>query len=187
MKVRVFFAVVCAALIAGSCVFSPKSESPEPTPTGKWEDPSSPDKVVSNLKVAFNDLNIEFYRDCLNDNYFYLSRSEVDNIDIRWSKSEDVTTVENLMNGCLKFVFTAVQNTVHEEYGKDYPDIPDGAVVVPEHPNEKWLVVSYIVDMEIFTKTKGDFNVHQYMEFKFVQDPKTKFYSIVLWNDLTNQ
>ena len=186
MKVRVYYAILCAALLSGSCIFSPRSESPEPSPEGKWEEPTSPDKVVNNLKVAFDELNIEFYRNCLNDNYFYLSRSEVDNIDIRWSKSEDVRIVENVMRGSTKFVFTAVQNSIQEEYGKDYGDIPDGAVVVPEHPNEMWLVVNYIVDMDIFTKSFGEYNVHQFMEFKFVKDPKTNRYTIVLWNDLTN-
>jgi hypothetical protein len=111
----------------------------------------------------------------------------VDNIDIRWSKSEDVRIIENLMNGSFKVVFNAVQNSVLEEYGKDCENIPDGAIVVPEHPNEMWLVVNYIVDIEVDTKEKGDFTVHQFMEFKFVKDPKTNLYAIVLWNDLTNQ
>lgn len=187
MNFRISCAILLAALIYGSCVFSPKSEKPEPSPKGKWEEPTSPDKVVNNLKVAFDELNIEFYRDCLHDNYFYLSRSEVDNIDIRWSKSEDVRIIENLMNGSFKVVFNAVQNSVLEEYGKDCENIPDGAIVVPEHPNEMWLVVNYIVDIEVDTKEKGDFTVHQFMEFKFVKDPKTNLYAIVLWNDLTNQ
>lgn len=186
MNIRVSCAILLAVLISGSCVFSPKSENPEPSPTGKWEEPTSPDKVVNNLKVAFDELNINFYRDCLNDNYFYLSRSETDNIDIRWSKSDDVTIIENLMEGSFKVVFTTVQNSIHEEYGKDC-EYPDGAVVVPEHPNEMWLVVNYIVDIEVDTKLKGDFIVHQFMEFKFVKDPKTNLYSIVLWNDMTNQ
>ncbi len=186
MNIRVSYAVLLAALISGSCVFSPKSENPGPLPQGKWEDPTSPDKVVNNLKVAFDELNIDFYRDCLNDNYNYLSRSEVDNIDLRWSKSEDVRIVENLMTGSFKVVFTTGQNSFHEEYGEDCTDIPDGAVVVPEHKNEMWLVVNYTVDIEVDTKLKGDFIVHQFMEFKFVKDPKTNLYSIVLWNDLTN-
>ena len=84
-------------------------------------------------------------------------------------------------------VFQAVQNSIYEEYGKNCTDIPDGAVVVEDHPNEMWTVVNYIVDMEIFTKTIGDYRVHQYMEFKFLKDSVTKEYSIILWNDLTNQ
>jgi len=187
MKYRVLLAVLISALISSSCIFSPKSESGDKTPSGKWEEPISPDKVINNLKVAFDELNIEFYRKCLHDNYYYFSPSDVDNPDIRWSKSEDVRIVENIMKGSTKFVFNAVQNSVHEEYGKDCSDIPDGAVVVPDHHNEMWLVVNYIVDMEIFTKSFGEYNVHQFMDFKFVRDPQTKLYSIVLWYDLTNQ
>lgn len=185
---------VCAVLllipvlIGSSCIFSPKEDDdhidPGPGPIVKQ---ISPEAVINNLKESFNQLNIEYYRNCLNDNYFYLSRSEVDDLDIRWSKSEDVQVVENIMKGSTKFVFTAVENSRIEEYGKEYPDIPSGAVVVPEHPTEKWLVINYTVDMEIFTREKGDLNVHQFMEFKFRQDPDSKLWSIVLWNDLTNQ
>jgi len=180
-------ALSLAALVPVSCIFSPKEENGGDHGGSQIERPVSPEAVVNNLKVAFNQLNIEFYRDCLHDNYFYLSRSEVDNQDIRWSKSEDVQVVGNLMKGTTKFVFTAVENSRIEEYGKSYPDIPDGAVVVPEHPTEKWLVINYTVDMEIFTREKGDLNVHQFMEYKFFQDPVTKLWSIILWNDLTNQ
>jgi hypothetical protein len=189
MKVRIYIMAALVALLSGSCVFSPKSEDPDPGPAGKWVDPTAPDKVINNLKVAFDDLNIEFYRNCLHANYFYLSRSETDNIDIRWSKSEDVSTVTNIMEGSTKFVFNAEKNSEHEEYGKDYPpdQIPEGAVIVDDHPTEKWLVVNYTVDMEIFTKSYGEYNIHQFMEFKFFQDPVTKLYSIILWNDLTNQ
>ncbi len=188
MKLRFFLALACVMVLSASCVFSPKSENGGDDPTGKWEEPVSPEKVLNNLELAFDDLNVEFYRKCLNDNYFYLSRSEVDNIDIRWNKSEDVSTIDNIMKGSTKFVFQAVENSTHEEYGKDYPPekIPDGAVVVDDHPNEMWVVVNYIVDMEIFTKTKGDYRVHQYMEFKFIKDSENH-YSIILWNDLTNQ
>jgi hypothetical protein len=183
----VYLTAVLVACIFGSCIFSPKSDHDNPNPPGKWETPTTPDKVISNLKLSFDDLNAEFYRDCLHSNYFYLSRSEIDNQDIRWSKSEDVRVIENLMKGTTKFVFTAVENSRIEEYGKDYSDIPEGAVVVPEHPTEKWLVINYTVDMEIFTREKGDLNVHQFMDFKFYQDPDSKLWSIILWNDLTNQ
>ena len=187
MKLRVLLPLACVMVISTSCIFSPKPENGGENPTGKWEEPVSPEKVVSNLKLAFDELDVEFYRKCLNDNYFYLSRSEVGDIDIRWNKSEDVSTVDNIMKGCTKFVFQAIENSTHEEYGENYPDIPDGAVVVEDHPNEMWVVVNYIVDMEIFTKTFGDYRVHQYMEFKFLKDPVTKQYSIILWNDLSNQ
>jgi hypothetical protein len=189
MKIKVYMMAALVALLSGSCVFSPKSEDPDPGPGGKWEDPTTPDKVINNLKVAFDNLDINKYRDCLHNNYFYTSPSTTDNPDIRWSKSEDVSTVGNVMTGSKNFVFTAVENSRHEEYGKDYPpdQIPEGAVVVDDHPTEKWVVVNYTVDMEIMTKEHGEYDVHQFMEFKFLQDPASKLYSIILWNDLTSQ
>jgi hypothetical protein len=182
---------ICAVLslvllFSGACIFSPTKDKPVSGPGGKVEIPTTPEKVLNNLKLAFDDENIEYYRNCLNDNYFYVSRSEVDTLDIRWSKSEDVQIVEKVMKGSSKFVFNAVQNAQIEEYGKNCPNIPVGATVVDEHPNEMWLVINYTVDMEIFTKSFGDINVHQFMEFKFVKDAEG-LYSIIQWNDLTNQ
>lgn len=183
--IHVFATLFFVMLFSGSCIFSPKKDNGGTVENGKWEKPVSPDKVLNNLKVAFNDKNIEFYRNCLHDNYYYVSQSETDSLDIRWSKSEDVRIVENVMNGCNKFVFTAVQNSQIEEYGKNCTNIPVGATIVEEHPDEMWLVINYTVDMEIFTKTYGDIEVNQYMEFKFVKDSEG-LYSIIQWNDLSN-
>ncbi len=170
-----------------SCIFSPQKEDDNSIVVGKWETPTSPDKVLNNLKLAFDDLNPEFYRNCLHDNYFYVSPSAVDTPDIRWSKSEDVSVIENLMKGTTKFVFNAIENSRYLEYGINYPEIPEGATVVQEHPNEVWTVITYTVDMDIFTRSFGDMNVHQFMQFKFFQDPKNdNLWSIILWNDLTN-
>lgn len=174
-------------LFSGSCIFSPKKESEIITPGSKIEIPVSPEKVVNNLKVAFQQLNINFYRDCLHNNYFYESKSETDTLDIRFSKSEDVRVIENIMNNCTSFVFTSSEYGSIEEWGKDVPNPPNGALIVDEHPKEVWLVKTYLIDMDIFTKTYGDFKIHQLMEFKFLQDPQSKLYSIIQWNDLTTQ
>lgn len=179
------FIAFLTALFTGSCIFSPKKDSGQTTNDGKIEIPATPDKVVNNLKVAFQQLNINFYRDCLNGNYFYTSKSETDTLDIRFSKSEDVRVIENIMNNCTSFVFTSSEYGSMEEWGKDVPNPPNGAVIVDEHPNEVWLVKTYLIDMDIFTKTYGDFKIHQLMEFKFVQDRQSKLYAIIQWNDLT--
>ena len=184
---RIWVVLCLGILFSGACIFSPKKDDPGIDTPGKVEIPTTPEKVVNNLKLAFSDQNIEYYRNCLHDNYFYLCKSEVDTLDIRWNKSEDVQIVENVMKGSKKFIFTAFQNTQIEEYGDKCLNIPDGATISYDHPNEMWLVINYTVDMEIFTKSYGDINVHQFMEFKFVKDPKTNLYSIIQWNDLTNQ
>jgi hypothetical protein len=179
------FIIFLTALIAGSCIFSPKKDSGQNTGGGQILTPSTPDNVVNNLKVAFQQLNINFYRDTLHDNYFYTSKSTTDTLDIRFSKSEDVRVIENVMNNCTSFVFTSSEYGSMEEWGKDVPNPPNGAIVVDEHPSEVWLVKTYLIDMDIFTKTYGDFKIHQLMEFKFVQNPQSKLYSIIQWNDLT--
>jgi hypothetical protein len=183
---RISAVLFLVVLFSGSCIFSPNKGKDEPITGGTWQDPKTPDNVLNNLKVAFETSNIEFYRKCLHDNYFYVSQSETDSLDLRWSKSEDVQIVENVMKGSTKFIFNAAQNSEREEYGKNYPDIPVGATIVDDHPNEMWLVINYTVRMQIYTKSYGDITVDQYMEFKFVQDPTTKMYSIIQWNDLSN-
>lgn len=181
-------AILCLAMVlSASCIFSPKDGDGGGSTTGPVVTPSAPDSVLQNLKVSFERQDIEIYRDCLHDNYYYLSPSAIDEPPLRWDRSEDVRIVGNIMEGSNRMVFTAVKNSVREEYGVNCPDIPEGATVVEEHPNEMWLVINYTVDMEIFTKSFGDINVHQYMDFSFVQDPDTKWYSIIQWNDLTNQ
>lgn len=181
----VLLTILSVTLFSSSCIFSPKKESETITPGGKIENPVSPEKVVNNLKVAFQQLNINFYRDCLHDNYFYTSKSTTDTLDIRFSKSEDVQVVENIMNNCTSFVFNSSEYGSIEEWGKDVPNPPNGALIVNEHPSEVWLVKTYLIDMDIFTKTYGDFKIHQLMEFKFVQDAQSKLYTIIQWNDLT--
>jgi hypothetical protein len=183
----IFIISLVVALVSGSCIFSPKKDSGGNLPTGQIETPTSPEKVVNNLKVSFQQLNINFYRDCLHDNYFYESKSDTDTLDIRLSKSEDVRTVERIMNNCTSFVFNSSDVNSYDEYGKDVADPPSGAIIVDDHPNEVWLVKTYLIDMGIFTKTYGDFSIHQLMEFKFVQNPANKLYSIIQWNDRTNQ
>ncbi len=182
------FSVLLIVLFTGSCIFSPKKDSGQTTGDGKIEIPSTPDKVVNNLKVAFQQFNINFYRDCLHDNYFYTNKSETDTLDLRLSKSEDVRIIERIMNNCTSFVFNSNEyGSMYEEWGKDVPNPPNGAMIVDEHPNEVWQVKTYLIDMDIFTKTYGDFKIHQLMEFKFIQDSKSKLYNIIQWNDLTMQ
>jgi hypothetical protein len=186
--IRLLAVLFLVVFTSGSCIFSPKEEKNGPTLPGKWQEPQTPDKVLHNLKLALDELNMEYYRNCLHDNYFYESPSALpDEPPIRWSKSEDVSVIGNLMKGTTKFVFNAIENSRTLEYGIDYPDIPVGATVVEDHPTEVWTVINYTVDMEIFTKSFGDLNVHQYMDFKFRQDPNTKLWSIILWYDRTDE
>lgn len=186
--VRIFSVLAFLALTNCSCVFNPDPDTDTPPVDSKLREPTSPENVVYNLKVAFDQLNSEYYRDCLHDNYYYLFRSEVDGLDLRLSKSEDVRIIENIMNGSTKFVFNAVEHSRYLEYGELYPDIPEGATRTSEHPNEVWTIVNYSVDMQIFTRKHGDIEVSQFMNFKFRQDPNPPgYWTIVEWSDLSNQ
>ncbi len=182
---RICAVLVLLSLIIGACIFSPDKGNETIQADNRIKVAASPDSVVHNLKVAFDQLDVEVYRNCLNDNYFYVSRSEVDDQEIRWNKSEDVRVVENVINGSTKFVFQAVEHSRYLEYGENCPDKPQGASISPDHPDEIWTIIRYTVDMQIFTKQHGDIEVHQFMDFKFRED-QNGLWSIVEWNDMTN-
>jgi hypothetical protein len=168
-----------------SCIFSPKTGEKGTTPTGQWETPTTPRKVVNNLQVAFDRRDVNLYERCLHENYFYISPSYIDSLDINWPRSDDVRAVENVMNNCTKIVFTPLEISIVEEYGKDVPNIPDGKTIVDDHPTEIWWVCTYYVTMDVFTKDYGEMLVKQDMKYKMVEDTATHYYSIIRWIDET--
>ena len=169
-----------------SCIFSPKTGKKDSQPVGQWVEPTTPRKVINNLQVSFNLRDIDFYERCLHENYFYRSPSDIDSLDLYWSRSEDVQTVGNIMRGCREFIFNSSEINIYEEYGKNVPDKPDGAKLDEndEHPDEIWYICAYYITMDIFTLNFGDFKVQQDMIFKMVENPETHLFSIIRWVDL---
>ncbi|MBA7575858.1 hypothetical protein ES708_17694 [subsurface metagenome] len=187
-SVKTLFVIVLIVLPI-SCIFSPKTSDNDDngTPTGQWEDPTTPRKVMKNLQVSFNLLDIDFFERCLNENYFYSSPSLIDSLDIHWNRSEEVSTIGSIMNNCKDFIFTPSEIKIYQEYGANVTDQPDGASldVNDEHPDDIWYICSYYITMDIFTNDFGDFKVQQDMIFKMVEDPDTHQYSIIRWVDET--
>ena len=194
MKSRKSFALYSSYLLItlfmtfclGSCIFSPKKGSDDgPVENGVMQEPTRARTVIENLKVAFSHLEHDWYEQSLHPNFFYEVPSKTDELDIRWSRSEDTQTIESLMEDCTAFVFNPSEISSYKEWGKNVDDIPDGAEIVEDHPDEIWYVYNYTVDMDIFTRTYGDFKVHQDMQFKMVIDNDTGLYSIIRWIDQT--
>ncbi len=187
-KLAFLFPISILLLISASCIFSPKEgESVEDDTVGKWQEPVTPGIVIENLKVAFQDRDIDFYERCLHENYFYESPSTTDSLNAEsWSRSTDVLVMENLFADCTSFVFTQSSSTLIKEYGSNVvPDpLPQGAQISSEHPDDIWYVYSYYITMDMYFNTYGDFKVEQYMKFVMVEDQKNQW-SIIRWIDET--
>ena len=172
-----------------SCIFAPKEGEKRVDDTvGKWQDPVHPEIVIENLKVAFNDRDIDLYERCMHENYFYESISNTDSLNVTWSRSTDVSVMDNLFDDCLSFVFTPIQSSVIFEYGSAIADtlhISGGALISDEHPNEIWRIYNYDISMDLSFKTHGEIRVHQFMKFVMVEDENEEW-SIIRWIDETS-
>lgn len=174
------------ALVAVSCVFSPKEGTSDGPPVdNSWIEPTTPDKVLSNLRTSFNLLDIEYYERCLDVNFFYKSPSAGDSLAIYWSRSEERAVMENMMDQVKEIVFTASENSRSEEWGSNLPDIPSGAKIdlQGEHPDDIWIIIDMYVTIDVFTQDRGDFRAEQDMQFKMLEDRETGLYSIIQWHD----
>lgn len=187
MKLKISVALLLVLFTASSCLFSPKPGKKTPGPAQQWQEPTSPSIVIKNLEVAFTQLDIDFYERCLNENFFYRSPSNIDELDIYWSRSQEIQTMRRLFDECREFIFTPSEIHVYEEYGKNVPNIPDGAIVDEngDHPNDIWIVCDYYITMDIFFNQLGTFKVQQDMKFKMVEDQTSHLYSIIRWVDDT--
>ncbi|MFC1693416.1 hypothetical protein ACFL1R_07920 [Candidatus Latescibacterota bacterium] len=180
--------VSLSCLFLFSCIFSPKPDkNTNKPPAGKIEEPTTPQKVINNLQVAFQDLEIDFYERCLHQDFYYRSPSNIDSLDLAWGFSEEISIITNMMEASREIIFSPSEIRTYEEYGVNYPDKPDGAIIAPnnEHPDEKWIICDYYITIDINTKELGDFKVQQDMKFKMFKNPETDLYSIIQWFDET--
>jgi len=170
-----------------SCIFSPKTGKKKSPPTPQWLDPISPRNVINNLQVAFNLRDIDFFERCLHENYYYISPSQTDSLNIQWPRSDDILAVKGVMEKSREIIFTPSEINIYEEYGANVPNIPETAVLETddEHPDDIWWICDYYITIDIFTNDYGDFKAQQDMKFKMIEDTETKLYSIIQWYDET--
>jgi len=182
---RLILSVVIILIIASSCIFAPKEGEKRPNPPGKWQEPITPDIVVENMNVAFNDLDIDFYERCIHEDYFYDSPSEIDSLSVEsWSRSTDVRVMGNIFDDCTSIVYTPIYISQVKEYGKNVPDIPQGAEISEGHPNQIWYKYNYNISIDLYSRKYGELKVQQFMIYIFVEDPKNHW-SIIRWIDET--
>ena len=171
-----------------SCIFAPKEgERKTPASTGKWQDPIAPEVVIDNLKVAFNDRDIDLFERCLHPDYFYESPSEIDSLEVKLARSEEVQIIGRIFDDCTAFVFTTSAYSMIKEYGSNFQDedIPQGSNKSDEHPDDIWYIYTYDISMDLYLKTYGDQKVQQFMKFVLVEDQENHW-SIIRWIDETS-
>ena len=174
------------SVVPVSCIFNPDNgDDDNHQVDGKLQTPTQPGIVVENLKVAFQQLEPDWYEQCLHPNYFYESPPVLDEDPWKVPRSEEVAIITRMMEDCKQFHFTANHLSSYPEYGIDIEDKPDGVAVSQEHPDEIWYVYNYNITMEVYTNSHGDFRIPQNVQFKMVKDPDTELYSIIRWYDLT--
>lgn len=187
-KYGLLILIAIAAMTAQSCIFSPKDDKGGTIDDSNlvWTPPTTPRKVIQNLEVTFRKRDIEFYRNCLNPDYYYISPSKIDELDIAWGFSEDIRVVGNIMSASNEFIFTPSEHSIFMEYGKNVPNPPEDAVIESgdEHPDEIWYICSYYITMDIVTNDNS-YKVQQDMLFKMVEDPDTGLFTIIRWIDET--
>jgi hypothetical protein len=169
-------------IVTFSCVFSPQEGKRKTASEGKWEDPVTPSAVIRNMQVALINHDIDFYENCLHKDYYYLSPSEVDSLDIRWSRSEDVRIMKNMFGKCLRLDLRASYLSVEKEYGSNVEDIPEGASTSDEHKDQIWYKYNYDLTMYLNLQDLGEFQVQQFIQFVMVEEPKGQW-SIIRWID----
>lgn len=184
---RAFHIVLTSAiLIHTGCIFAPEEGQRTPGITiGKWQEPITPGIVIENLKVAFNDRDVDLYERCLHPDYFYETPSATDSLNVEsWSRSYDVSVMERLFEDCTAFIFTTGSSNLIKEYGSNMENIPAGVSVSEEHPDDVWYIYAYDISMDMIFKEYGDYKVQQYMKFVMVEDP-ANHWSIIRWIDDT--
>lgn len=183
ISLALFSVLVCGIL--GSCIFSPKEGKKTDPPKPLWEDPINPGAVISNLEVAFNNKDIDFYEKCMHKDYYWMSPSQTDSLPESWPLTTDLRVVKDVFADAISFEFIANQNSFSVEYGSNMENIPPGSQVSEEHPNSIWYKYNYSITMHINLKTYGEMQVNQYMTFVMVEEPKG-YWSIIRWIDSTD-
>lgn len=91
--------VSCAAVFVGGC--STPGPGPELPPPPEFRDRTSPENVMYNLELAYEEMNVDEYLDCLSDDFtFYPDEDDVQNpeleIPAEWYKSDEADMHANM-------------------------------------------------------------------------------------------
>ena len=91
--------VSCAAVLVGGC--STPNSGPDIPAGPEFRDRTSPENVVYNLELAYEEMDLDEYLDCLSEDFeFFPCQDDVNNPELEipavWFKADEATMHENM-------------------------------------------------------------------------------------------
>jgi len=141
--------VSCTAVFVGGCSDSGAGPESEHPPDPEFRDRTSPENVMYNLELAYEEMNVDEYLDCLSDDFtFYPDEDDVQNpeleIPAEWYKSDEADMHANMFGDgsdveSIQLILTNV--SVEHDPG------------IPEDPSDD--VYIYVEDVELRVNLYG--------------------------------
>ncbi len=181
-------AVSCAAVLVGGC--STTSSGPDIPVDPEFRDRTSPENVLYNLELAYEEMDLEEYLDCLSVDFeFFPCQDDVNNPDLNipavWWKVHEQEMHENMFADSSDVESITLTLTVASI-------VPDGGI--PDDPLDDTCVCMVDVDLRVTLITGDGFLATAPSEFRMridvdqpnpVPDPDDElWWEICHWYDL---
>ncbi len=120
--------ISCAAVFIGGC--SDSSAGPESPPGPEFRDRTTPANVIYNLELAYEEMDVEEYLDCLSEDFmFFPSPADLQDpqneLPSEWYKSDERDLHENMFTGPDAVESISLTLTdITLEYDEGSPDDP---------------------------------------------------------------
>ncbi len=154
-------AVSCAAVLVGGC--STPSSGPDIPAGPEFRDRTSPENVLYNLELAYEEMNLEEYLDCLSEDFeFFPCEDDVNNPDLDipavWWKGDERTMHENMFTGpdAVESIRLTLTNIVMEHHEGDPHDPLDDTYVFIEGVD---LLVNLYGNLSYLATTPSEFRL----------------------------
>ena len=89
-------------LASAGCIFSPDNKPPD-DPVDDWSFPDTEDQLMANFKRAYSEMNIDRYRDVLNDNYkFMFQQEDIEHLGLpydHFNRDDELDAATNMFTG----------------------------------------------------------------------------------------
>ena len=192
MRIIALLCVVsCAAVLVGGC--STTSSGPDIPAGPEFRDRTSPENVLYNLELGYEEMNLEEYLDCFSEDFeFFPCEDDVQNPDLDlppvWYKTDEATIHENMFadsSDVESISLTLTIVSIDYDYG------------IPDDPLDNTCVCVVEVDLRVNLITGTTFLATAPSEFRMrididqpnpIPDPDdVLWWEIYYWFDLAER